>query len=161
MRLAQGLLSYNSAMRKLRSICVLLLLAIAAGLNVGCATHTPMVSFAPTQTTISRNSGELLADLNRSMPFEVSAGDFVANKAIDGTACWICFNDVEKTRALLAFLDKSSDWRFRAVGYVAPRSRRSFGLAAQPGSTLTGASASVMGQPPRRERSPMSRLGIM
>ena len=88
-----------------------------------------MVSFAPAKRGDPRGPQQLLSDFNQVMPFPIDRGDFVAGKAFDGTSCWVCLDDPQQTKILIAVLRREPDWRLRSVGTIMTKYRYRAGMA--------------------------------
>ncbi len=115
--------------------------AFCVVIGSGCATNqSAMVRITPSRDWDPRTADELYRDLNRVAPVPIPAGDFVVNKGMTGPSCWVGLGDPQHTRTLLRALKNHPDWVVSSVGQMPPSARPLFGLAAEPGSPVPGAS---------------------
>ena len=108
---------------------------LAGLLCMGCINgRSTMICITTDSQMDKRTSGQLLADLNRRLPFETTSGGFVSGRTLLGPNQWICPGDRRKTEEVMSAIDNTPGWCFRSIGFVSNKHRASSGLS--PGAVL-------------------------
>lgn len=115
---------------------IISLMTIGMLICLGCSTRhldSAMIQYIPEDHMRKRTEKELLAEINKRLPFEVDEDNFLANHSVEGHSCWLILKDMNDADTATAAIKNAKDYKFITVGYFDPKYRAIFGFKPIPG----------------------------